>query len=92
VGVTVNRSGVYQQRISRSLNLCDCICCGLGKMALAHAWPRPRSRIGVGRLKGNSDFAAGLSAVAAITPEWSANRKLSGFDGGISPVKSASVE
>jgi hypothetical protein len=30
--------GVYQERISRSLTLCDCIFYGLGKVALAHAW------------------------------------------------------
>jgi hypothetical protein len=30
------------------------------------------------------------SATSQLTPGWSANRKLSGFDGGISPVKSAS--
>jgi hypothetical protein len=30
--------GVYQERISRSLTLCDRIFYGLGKVALARAW------------------------------------------------------
>jgi hypothetical protein len=33
-----------------------------------------------------------LGIVDEILDEWSANRKLSGFHGGISPLKSASVE